>query len=129
MKIYASEDFQDEVVYTPSALLDILSKIDELKEYSLNIYESVDGKIQLQVGDSVYDIQPSNELTIEVEDSVVDEVSDLNVDTYEELTESGDIEDVEMEPIESGLIKETLKTLLIGGVVRLAKGYMDSNKA
>ena len=47
----------------------------------------------------------------------MEEVQDVNTSAYDELVENNVAEDGDA--IEAGLIKETLKTLLIGGMVRL----------
>ena len=41
-----------------------------------------------------------------------------SINTYDELAESGEVE--VSDPIESGLVKQLFKTLLIGGMVRFA---------
>ncbi len=115
-----------EVVFTPAALLDILSKIDELAEYDLGLTETLEGDLQLQVGSSIYelgDMESADKIT--VDDEVVDEIADINETAYSELVEDREFEN-NLDAVESGLIKEALKTLLIGGVVRLAKGYLKN---
>lgn len=115
-----------EILFTPSSLLDLLSKVDELKEYPVGLTETFDGGLQLQIGNSFYSIEDKYaSLDAEVDPEVVDAISDVNEETYSKLEEDG----VELETIESGLIKEALKTLAIGGVVRLAKSYLQSDKA
>ena len=105
------------IVFTPSGLLDLLLKIDELSTYDIDITESMSGNLQLQIGDSIYDIDTSQAEVVEVSDDVVDAIDDLNIETYEDLADDG-IVDIS-EPVESGLIKELAKTLLVGGMARL----------
>lgn len=101
------------LVITPAGLLDLLSQIDELSEYPVGISETIDGQLQLQVGDSIYEINSEDASEIEVDESVVNEISDINEETYEQL-------DIDEEvSIESGIIKELAKTLLVGGLVRM----------
>ena len=109
---------QDELVFTCAGVLDLLSKLPELEDQNLSLTETLDGSIQLQVGDSYYEIPQTCADTIEIDENMLDEISDINDSAYEELISD------DFEPIESGLIKETLKTLLVGGVVRLAKKYL-----
>lgn len=113
----------DELVFTPASLLDLLSQIDELKDLNVGLTETIDGKIQLQVGDSVYIIGDSAE-SIQVDEQVIEDVSNLNEDTYNDLAVSGQFEDDQ--PIESGIIAELAKTLLIGGVARLTAKYLKN---
>ena len=112
-----------ELVFTPASLLDLLSQIDELKDLDVGLTETIDGKIQLQVGNSVYIIGDSAE-SIQVDEQVIEDVSSLNEDTYNDLAVSGQFEDDQ--PIESGIIAELAKTLFIGGVARLTAKYLKN---
>lgn len=113
----------DELVFTPASLLDLLSQIDELKDLNVGLTETIDGKIQLQIGDSIYIIGDSAE-SIQVDEQVIEDVSSLNEDTYSDLAVSGQFEDDQ--PIESGIIAELAKTLFIGGVARLTAKYLKN---
>lgn len=106
-----------EMLFTPAAVLDLLTQIDELQGYEIGITQELTGQFQLTVGDSVYSIA-NDAMDIPVEKSVVDDISDVNLDTYEILSEQGE---VDLLPVESGIIKEITKTLLVGGLVRLTK--------
>lgn len=109
------------VVFTPASLLDLLSQIDELKEYEVGVTETLDGKLQLTVGDSTYIIDTENATTVSVEDSIVEQVEETNLDAYENLDDSVDVKVYdEGEPVESGILKELAKSLLLGGMVRLS---------
>lgn len=108
----------DTVVFTPASLLEVLSMIDELNEFELGLTETLDGNYQLQIGDSTYIIETNDTATIDVEEGVVSEVENINQDAYDELEDSGVIET--LEPIESGLLKEAVKSLLLGGAIKLA---------
>lgn len=108
------------IVFTPASLLDLLSKIDELSEYDLDVSETFDGDLQLTIGDSTYLIESDEAVDIPADDSVVDAVEEANLDAYENLDDSVEFNMIdEGEPIESGILKETAKTLLVGGLVRL----------
>lgn len=109
----------DEILFTPAALIDLLSKIDELKDLDVGISQMPDGTMQLQVGSSTYMIEPEQETEIYVDSSVVEDVEDANLNAYENLSDEFDVTD-EFESVESGIIKEIAKTLLVGGMVRLA---------
>lgn len=112
----------DSILFTPASLLDLLSKIEELKDYNIGLSETIDGKIQLSVGESVYDIDTEEATEIKVDESVVNEVEDVNQEAYEDLGDSESIDlEVGDEPIESGILKEIVKSLLLGGMVRLSK--------
>lgn len=110
----------EELVFTPAAVLDLLSQIDELKDLDVGISETPDG-IQVQIGDSIYMISDNNFQDIEVSEEVVEEISDLNDTTYDEISSDNVISD---ETVESGIIKEIAKTLLVGGVARLVKKFL-----
>ena len=101
----------EEIIFTTSALLEILSQIDELSDYEITINE-YDGTVKLSIGESEYTIEkPTEQVTIP--DRALKEVSAINDTTYEEL--GGE----PIEDVTSGIIKETIKTLLVGGAVRL----------
>ena len=119
-----SDSLDGEIVFTPAALLELLSKIDEFKEFDLSLTENMDGTLQLQVGDSFYGLASDESVNdIQVDESVVEEISDINEAAYEDLMDE-DFTDSTLEPVESGIIKEALKTLLIGGIVRMGKQYL-----
>lgn len=123
--------FAEELLLTSSALISLLSKIEELQDYDLGII-SENEYLELQVGDSFYRIESASELdevSIEVEPEVFEYVEDLNEDVYDELIDSGELEGEELDTVESGILKEALKTLAIGGLVRLGKKYLTSDKA
>ena len=107
----------DTILFTPASLLDFLFSIDELQDMDVGITETIDGNIQVQIGSSIYEIDTQNATDIVVDESVTDKIDDVNQTTYEELDESYDTDS--LENVEGGLIKEALKTLLIGGMVRL----------
>lgn len=107
---------KETVVFTPAALLEVLSGIDELKDYQIGITETLDGKLQIQVGSSTYELElQSEQQTIDVTEDIVDKVEEVNEDTYEELTEV----DTE-EPVTGGIIGELSKNMLLGGMLRLS---------
>ena len=106
-----------EQLFTPAAVLHLLAQIDELKGYNIGLTETLDDMLELTIGDSTYEIQPQSGSQIEVDDSVLNTVADTNIDAYENLSELGEVELTE--PINSGIIKELAKTLLVGGMVRL----------
>ena len=114
----------ESVVFTPASLIDLLSKVDELKDYDIGISETIDGQIQLNIGSSLYIIDTNNSTDISVDDQVVESVEDTNLEAYENLDESVDVvvPGEGDEPVESGIIKELAKTLLVGGLVRLTAG-------
>ena len=121
-----NEIVSDEVaVLTPSGLLAFLSQIEELDTNGkLGITTTDDGTgIQVLIGDSIYNLEaPSINNVIEVENSIVDDIKDINVEGYEELED--EFEEVD-EPLKGGIIKELIKTLAIGGLVRLTKNAIE----
>lgn len=114
----------DEIVFTPAGILEILSGVEEFKDYDLSLTESLDGTLQLQVGDSFYSLEnkESNDNVVLVDEEVIDTVDSIDKEAYQDLLDEGTLN--ELEPIDSGIVKEALKTLLIGGVVRMAKSYL-----
>ena len=119
----------NEILFTPAALLDFLRQIDELADYDINVFDNEEFAL-ITIGDSQYRIDFKNAEPIEVPEEVVDEVTDIVEETYDELGAEGvelhDVKDVAItedgnveEVVEGGVIKELLKTLAVGGMVRL----------
>lgn len=109
-----------ELLFTPAALLDLLTQIDELKDVNVGITETLDDSLQLQIGDSIYELSDDSVTDLKVDESVVDAVEDANLTAYENLEDSGEFDVTDSIPVESGIIKEVAKTLLVGGLVRLS---------
>ena len=109
----------DELLFTPAAVLDLLCQIDELGDLDIGVAELQDNQVQITVGSSVYIISSESAPEIKVDDSALDIIDEANMDVYESLSESGDIELHDVEDIKGGVIKEVAKTLLVGGLVRL----------
>lgn len=105
------------LLLTPASLVDFLSQIDELSEKSISL-NSDNEYIEVSIGESTYRIRPQDEVNVPVSVDDIDEVNDAADDTYDELVDNGYVEN--SDEIESGLIKELIKTLAIGGMVRLA---------
>lgn len=109
----------DTILLTPAALVDLLSQVDELKDYDIGVTESPNGDLQLQIGETTYSLNTQSAVEVVVDEDVAEEVADINEEAYEEL---GD--EVDMETVESGILKEIAKTLLVGGLVRLTGKLM-----
>jgi hypothetical protein len=120
----------DEILFTSAAVLEFLSKIDELKDKDLSIDKTINDKIQITIGDSVYEISDDNATTVEVPEESLYEISDATVDAYEELLDeqSEIVQEVSTEEttenIEGGIIKELAKDLMLGGLIRFAKNKL-----
>lgn len=105
------------LLLTPASLVDFLSQIDELSEKSISL-NSNNGYIEVSIGEATYRIRPQDEVNVPVSVDDIDEINDAADDTYDELVDTGYVEN--SDEIESGIIKELIKTLAIGGMVRLA---------
>lgn len=119
----------NEILLTPAALLDFLRQVDELADKDI-ILDEDDSAITVTIGNSTYTINKSDAEEVEVPDDVVDEVAEINENTYSEIDDIEYDETGDGEVVEGGLIKEALKTLAVGGLVRLAGKIMgkDLNK-
>lgn len=117
----------NEILLTPAALLDFLRQVDELADKDIILDEN-DSAITVTIGDSTYSIAKNDAETVEVPDEVVDEVAEINENTYEEID---DVEytEIDDEVVEGGIISEALKTLAVGGLVRLAGKIMGKDVA
>ena len=109
----------NEILLTPAALLDFLRQVDELADKDISVDET-GSTLTVTIGESTYGIDLNQAEIVEVPDEVVDEVADVADEAYAELGEAGvDVTDIEEDIVEGGLLKEALKTLAIGGLVRL----------
>lgn len=119
----------NEILLTPAALLDFLRQVDELAEKDISVDET-GSTLSVTIGESTYGIDLNQAETVEVPDEVVDEVADVADEAYAELGEAGvDVTDVDEDVVEGGLISEALKTLAVGGLVRLAGKIMGKDVA
>lgn len=109
----------NETLFTPAALLDFLRQVDELADKDISV-DDTGSALNITIGDSSYSIDFNQAEEVEVPDEVVAEVADINESTYEEIddVEYSEVSD-EDEVVEGGIIKELLKTLAVGGMVRL----------
>lgn len=109
-----------ETLFTGAAILDLLSQIDELKDKDLNIQQ--DGPVfQLSIGDSTYNILPDDPTDVKVDDDVVDAVADANDDALEDIVTDAEVE--------GGPIIDTIKDLLVGGLIRMGSKSLGKNIA
>lgn len=115
----------DQLVITPAGLLEILSQIEELQGLEIEVVESPEGSLKLSVGDSTYVLKSTSENTVDVPAKVLEEVDIINQEAYDDLAYSGSA-DLLQDAVTSGLLKEIVKTLAIGGLVRLAKRLLKS---
>lgn len=117
-----------ETLFTAAALLDFLRQIDELSDKNIDVFDNESFAL-ITIGDNQYRIDYNTAEEVEVPEEAIEEVTDIIEDTYDELGSSGvdykevsDIiedEDGNLDVVEGGIIKEALKTLAIGGLVRL----------
>lgn len=110
----------NEILLTPAALLDFLRQVEELSDKDITINET-DTAVVIGIGESTYSIDLDTAEDVEVPDEVVEEVSEISDMAYGNLEAEG-VEYSEVsdeETVEGGIISETLKTLAIGGLVRL----------
>lgn len=108
----------NEILFTTASLLDFLQQIDELSDKDIILNEN-DSQITVTIGDSTYSINKNDAEAVEVPDEVVEEVAEINETTYEELDDVEYSEADDDEVVEGGIISEALKTLAVGGLVRL----------
>lgn len=111
-----------DIILTPSALLGFLSEIEELQDKEINFSES-DNKLVVMIDSNQYVLDASDAPEVSVDDEVIEQVEEANEDGYDELDE--DIEEVGAEEVEGGIIKELVKTLALGGLVRMTKHALE----
>ena len=118
----------NEILFTTASLLDFLQQIEELSDKDIVLNED-DSAITVAIGESTYSISKNAAEAVEVPDEVVEEVAEINETTYEELDGVEYSEVSDEETVEGGIISETLKTLAIGGLVRLTGKIMGKDVA
>ena len=122
-------NMDNEILFTSASLLDFLQQIDELSDKDIIVNE--DGStIAVTIGASTYSINKSDAEDVEVEPSVVEEVSEINESTFEELDGVEYTPEVaDEETVEGGIISEALMTLAVGGMVRLTSKLLGKDVA
>lgn len=114
----------NEIVFTSSALLDLLTQIEELDEYDISVSDQ-SSEVIISIGQSTYSIPKSNAEDVPVDSEAVEDVSDICQEGYEQID---DTTSDTVDSVEGGLLKEIAKTLLIGGMVRLTDKLLDKNR-
>lgn len=110
-----------DIILTPSALLGFLSQIEELKDKDIDFSEG-DNELVVTIDDNKYVLDASDAPEIEIDEFSFEQVEDANEDGYDQIEEEVDTIDIQGdEPVEGGIIKELIKTLAVGGLVRLTK--------
>lgn len=107
------------ILFTPSALLDFLIQIDELKDKVVSVTETADGDLQVEIGDSAYIVKTDSAKDVDVEQQAAEQVADLNMDAYSDIVEENSDANFEDVSVEAGILAEIAKTLAIGGLARL----------
>lgn len=118
----------EELVFTPSAVLALLTEIEELKGKQISFKEE-DDQIVLTIDDSTYSIDSTLAEDLQVDDYTVETLSIANEEGYEELESNEDVTFNEDEPVEGGIIKELVKTLAIGGLVRMTNNALIKDRS
>ena len=122
--MYKEEEEKDDqmLVLTPSALLAFLSQIEELMDKDIEIVEG-DATLTIKIGDSTYTIESPEESAVEVDDVAIEELDEINEEGYDEVDADDftEVQEIEGEVIDGGIVKELIKTLAVGGLVRLTK--------
>ena len=100
-----------ELLLTSVSLFDILSQIPELSGCKIDVSDT-GTSISIKIDDNAYVVKSSSNDIVSAPESVVQDVSEI-VDTEYSKSDSS-------ENIESGVLKEIVKTLAVGGLVRLS---------
>lgn len=116
-EIFMTDDYSETKVLTVSGLVSFLSEIEELQGKDISVADE-DSTLTISIGDSTYRIESPESSEVEVDSAVVDTVDSIDEEGWDEIADV--VEEAE-EPVEGGIIKEVLKTLAIGGLVRLTK--------
>ena len=115
----------EELLFTSASILDLLSSIEELADLDIHLEETSSG-INITIGDSTYEINAKDAEEVEVPSEAVEEIADIADGAYEDLESQG--ASIDSEPIEGGPIKNILKTLLLGGMVKMTAKMLKEAK-
>lgn len=105
-----------ETLFTPAAVLELLTNIEELKDVPISLSEPSGNSINIQVGNNTYQIMLNSALKCVMDKDTVDVIEDEADSAFATLAENDDI--VVEDPVEGGLIKGIVKSLLLGGLIR-----------
>lgn len=104
----------NQLLFTPVAVFDLLSQLDELKDREIELNET-ENMVEIKVGESTYTINSDDATQISVLDEMLSEVAEISDNAYNEVEEKL----AEADEVAGGLLKGLAKTLLVGGLVRL----------
>ena len=119
-------EMKDTFVLTPSALLAFLNEIEELADLDISLTEETNG-LGITIGTNSYMLESQPESSIEVSEEIVDTIEEIDDEGYESLIDEGKMEEMELiegDLVQGGIIKELIKTLAIGGLVRMTKNAL-----
>lgn len=108
-------------VFTPVGILEILSQISELDDYELGLQEDPNGDVRIFVGESQYIIKSSSLDKLVVPENVSDSIENIDKDTADEILDAGAEERSHSDVVESGVLREIVKSMLVGGAIRMIK--------
>lgn len=111
---------EQNIVLTPSALLTFLNEIEELEGKQIGFVES-DDNLSITIGESTYVLNPIADEAVQLDAETFDVIEEANEEGYAELNDEFEEADPDAEIVEGGIIKELVKTLALGGLVRLTK--------
>lgn len=101
---------EERMLFTADSLFVLLNKVEEFEGFDIACSDNENGSVTLKVNESTYNIEPSLlDMYIDVDKRDIEEIDHVGEMAIEE---AGDV-------VTSGIIKEGVKTLLVGGVVRL----------
>lgn len=118
----------EQIIFTPSALESLLRSIDELAEYDISVDDTDNDSILLRIGDSDYYIETEEAEDVEVDEDVLDDIEEINDITFADNEDIASEYDSGLEDIESGLLSQVVKTLLVGGMVRLTNKVLGDDR-
>lgn len=120
-----NDNMPDDIVFTPASVLDLLLQIEELQDLDIGMDKDNSGNIIIKIGDSTYQISTDSATDIKIPEEAVYTIQDTNEDTYNNILQEEDITDEDINsPIEGGIVKDALKSLMLGGMIRFAGKHL-----
>lgn len=110
----------EEIVFTSGALLELFNQIQEFEGHTFEVADDGDSVV-LSVDGSTYTLKSAVE-DVPADEETIETIADIDDEVYSDIADSDYIgDDIDAgEPVESGIIKEAIKSLLLGGMIRLS---------
>lgn len=112
------------MLFTSTSVLDLFSQIPEFQNFDIKITEEEDGSLLISVNDNNYELIPDEDsvLDLPTDEFTLDQLDENEDQAYDQMVEDGRADDTDS--VEGSIIKEVMKTLALGGMLRLGSKWL-----